>query len=115
MRHHEDLSVGERAALTFVIVLVVLLLLALIGYLGGGWEDAKAETSPPPSIYDARIAEIDREAIEGAYRAHIQKLYGVWMLDPSHAEAPARAARGARNGRKAYIDAMTAVDKRSPR
>ena len=105
-----------RFALTLFIVLAVLFALALFGYLTGGWEEtAKAEqASPPPSVYDRRIAEIDREAIEGAYREHNQKLYSVWMSDPSHAEAPARAGRGARNGRKAYIDAMTAVDKRSP-
>ena len=36
-------SIGYRIAITFVIVLVILLVLALISYLGGRWEEAQAQ------------------------------------------------------------------------
>jgi hypothetical protein len=38
MRDLRELSIGHRIALTFMIVLMILFLLALIGFLTGGWE-----------------------------------------------------------------------------
>jgi hypothetical protein len=34
----EDISIGHRIAITTVIIVLVILLLALIGYLTGGWD-----------------------------------------------------------------------------
>ena len=113
MKRLEDMSIGHRVALTVAIVLVILFALALSGYLSGRWDEAGAaaiEASP----YDARIAELEREAIEAAFQEHVRKLYSVWMADPSNAEAPRRAGKGAANGRRAYIDAMTTIDQRAP-
>lgn len=110
MRDLERMTFGERFVLTLVIVLVLLFALALVGYLTGGWE-AQAESEPPPSKYDERLIALDREAVEGAYKAHIQNLYQVWMKAGDE-HAAQRAATGARKGRKAFIDAMTAIDHR---
>jgi hypothetical protein len=112
MKRLEDMSIGHRVALTVVIVLIILFALALCGYLTGGWDNADAaptEASP----YDTRLAELDREAIEAAYGEHIRKLYSVWMADPGNPESARRVGNGARNGRRAYIDAMIAVDQRT--
>lgn len=38
MRNLQDMSLGNRIALTFVIVLIILLALAFIGWSTGGWE-----------------------------------------------------------------------------
>jgi hypothetical protein len=113
MKRLEDMTFGQRAALTVVICLVILFALALFGYLTGGWDEADAapfDASP----YDARIAEIEREAVDAAFAEHVRKLYGVWMADPGNVEAPRRAGKGAQNGRRAYIDAMGAIDLRAP-
>jgi hypothetical protein len=114
MKRLEDMTFGQRAALTVVICLVILFALALFGYLTGGWDNADAapyEQSP----YDARIIELEREAIEAAFQEHVRKLYSVWMAEPANPESARRVGRGASNGRKAYIDAMGAIDLRAPK
>jgi hypothetical protein len=104
----EDLSIGHRIAITVVIVLAILFALALYGYLTGGWE-AEAQVVPA-SKYDKRIAELDREAIDAAYRDKIEALFTTWLSDPS--DQPSRAVKGAQNARRAYIGAMTEIEKR---
>jgi hypothetical protein len=104
----EDLSIGHRIAITVVIVLAILFALALYGYLTGSWE-AEAQTVPP-SKYDKRIAELDREAIDEAYKEKIIALFNTWLSDPS--EQPSRAVKGAQNARRAYIGAMQAIERK---
>jgi hypothetical protein len=62
------------------------------------------------SVYDDRLTELDRQAIEQAYQRHIMLLFENWVKDP--AQQPARALTGASTARAAYIDAMTAIDSR---
>jgi hypothetical protein len=76
----------------------------------------QGEAVPPasaPSVYDEELARIDREALGAAYRAQVIHLYEVWMRDPTG--QPERAVAGERRARKAFIDAMTAIDARFPR
>ena len=108
MSRLEDLPIGKRIVITVIILLVILFALALFGYLTGGWE-AEAQAIPP-SKYDKRIAELDREAIDEAYRDKIIALFGTWLSDPS--EQPSRAVKGAQNARRAYIGAMQAIEKK---
>jgi hypothetical protein len=104
----EDLSIGHRIAITVIVMLAILFALALYGYLTGGWE---AEAQPlPPSKYDKRIAELDREAIDEAYKEKIIALFNTWLSDPS--EQPSRAVKGAQNARRAYIGAMQAIERK---
>jgi hypothetical protein len=104
----EDLSIGHRIAISVIIVLAILFALALFGYLTGGWE-AEAQVVPP-SKFDKRIAELDREAIDEAYKEKIIALFNTWLSDPS--EQPSRAVKGAQNARRAYIGAMQAIERR---
>jgi hypothetical protein len=104
----ENLSVGKRIAITIIIVLAILFALALYGYLTDAWE-AEAQTLPP-SKFDKRIAELDREAIDEAYKEKIIALFNTWLSDPS--EQPSRAVKGAQNARRAYIGAMQAIERK---
>lgn len=63
-----------------------------------------------PSEYDARLLALDKEAIEAAYREHVQRLYSTWMKDETG--QPARAVTGARQAQRAYIDSMNAIKRR---
>ncbi len=73
--------------------------------------DAQGEVSPiQPSIYNNRLDQLDREALEIAYRNHIVQMFEGWMKDPT--AQPVRAQAGHRNARKAFIDTMTAFDQR---
>jgi hypothetical protein len=108
MRSLEDMHIGQRVMLTVAIVVIVILILACIGYLSGRWE-AEAQTIAP-SKFDKRIVELDREAIDEAYREKIQALFNTWLSDPS--DQPTRALKGAQNARRAYIGAMQAIERK---
>jgi hypothetical protein len=56
---------------------------------------------------------LDREAIETAYKTQIEHLFAVWMKDETG--QPARAVSGARSARRAFIGAMTEIEKRERR
>lgn len=94
--------------------------IVLLALAGGGalaFLGASSAPAPPPGLepspYDERMANIEREAIEGAFRAQMQSLFLTWMKDP-HGQ-PGRAITGAAIARKAYIDSMSAIDGRSRR
>jgi len=72
--------------------------------------EAPVRSEAPPSKYDAHILQLDREAIEAAYREQVVHLFAVWMKDG--AGQPGRAATGTRQARAAYIAAMTEIEKR---
>lgn len=109
----EAMTFAQRFMLTVVIVLVILFALALFGYLTGRWDEAGAQPIPqalPPSEHDARLVALDKEAIEAAYRAHVQLMYSGWMKDD--AGQPYRALTGTRQAQRAYIRSMDAIKRR---
>lgn len=108
MRDLQDMHIGQRVMLTVALIVIIIILLACVGYLSGRWE-AEAQTVPP-SKFDKRIAELDREAIDLAYKEKIQALFNTWLSDPS--EQPSRAVKGAQNARRAYIGAMQAIERK---
>jgi uncharacterized protein YneF (UPF0154 family) len=116
MRSLENISIGNRIALTVAIIVIIVILLACVGYLSGRWE-AEAQTqrllpSSPPLIskYESRLLELDREAADQAYRDQIMHLFQTWMKDER--EQPVRALVGARQARSAYERVMNAIEER---
>jgi len=113
----EELSIGRRIVLTAAVVIVALLLLALFGYLTGGWE-AQGETRSgpslilmlPPSKWDAKIIELDKQALDEAYVNKIKLLFDVWVREGR--ETPERPVKGATEARRAYIEIMQAIEQR---
>jgi hypothetical protein len=71
---------------------------------------AAEETPSPPSPYDAHLRELDRLALDDAYRGQLAKLFTVWMAD-SHGQ-PGRAVNGANRARRAYIAVMKEIEAR---
>lgn len=64
----------------------------------------------PPSAHDARLIALDKEAIEAAYREHVQRMYSGWMKDDTG--QPTRALTGVRQAQRAYIASMDAINQR---
>ena len=91
--------------------IVGLLILAMLAYIALAAPSAPVLPLPPPSKYDARLVQLDRDAIEKAYSEHLVNLFLVWMKDPE-TDQPRRAVVGARRAQKAYIGAMTEIEKR---
>ena len=63
-----------------------------------------------PAQHEVRLIELDREAIEAAYRQHVQSVFMTWMKDATG--QPDRAVRGVNIARKAYVDAMGKIEER---
>ena len=113
----EDLSIGHRIAITVIIVLVVLFALALYSYLAGRWDAEAAQTQQTdptwvPSKWDDHIDDLERQALDEAFKKHIMQLYSVWVTDSYQPRIPPKALVGARNARDAYIRSMESIEKR---
>src|SRR5262245_56377569 len=94
----------------------IIILVSATLLLAWAWAAQKQEQEPvskqtletiPPQFFD-RVVTLEREAIDNAFRLHIQALYGSWMKDDSG--QPQRAKRGEMQARKAYIESMLALD-----
>lgn len=76
--------------------------------------DVQSESEPlPPSVYDQQMIELDKEAVAEAYRRHTMQLFDGWMRDPTG--QPKRLIGGIAKSRKAFIEAMTVLDKGAKR
>lgn len=88
--------------LIFAIVVIVLILLACVGYLSGRWEEANAQQGPITDICiiddeaRERVRNIMIDAVDEALHDQIKVLFQVWMKDdrgqPDRARVGARAA-----------------------
>lgn len=96
-----------RCVLGIGVLVVTLLVLFLIEVAEG---QPPAPEPLPITIYDDMMNDLDREALRKAYVRHVAHLYEQWMRDPIN--QPFRAQTGYRLGRKAFVDAMTAIDAR---
>jgi hypothetical protein len=116
MRSLEDMHIGQRVMLTVAILVIILILLACVGYLSGRWEVEAAQVpgEPPwvPSKYDDQIDELERQALGEAFKKHIGQLYSIWVTDNYQPRIPPKALVGARNARDAYIRSMEKIEKR---
>ena len=108
----EELSLGQRVVLTAVIVIVILLAMAFIGFSTGRWEaGAEGRIREPRaiSIYDREMVLMEREAAQEAYKAHVQLLFKNWMADDK--DQPERAIVGVRRAQRAYIAILTDLNR----
>jgi hypothetical protein len=117
MRSLEDMHIGQRVMLTVAIVVIIIILLACVGYLSGRWEVEAAQTQQTdptwvPSKWDDQIDELERQALGEAFKKHIGQLYSIWVTDSYQPRIPPRAIVGARNARDAYIRSMEKIEKR---
>jgi hypothetical protein len=104
---------GHRAIVVAVLLCVAAVLYAMLPLL-------QAQVPPPvregmlvheiPPQYRTLMVKVEREAIEAAYKQQIMRLFDGWVRD--HNEQPARALRGVEVAREAFVDAMSAIDRR---
>ena len=109
----DELSIGQRIIVTFIIVLVILFAFALMGWISGRWDEAPA--APRLELYsgipiDLHLLKLDRLALEDAYHAQLLKLFGVWLAQGAGDATHFR--NGLRNARRAYSEAHQEMDKR---
>jgi|SRR5215467_12085304 len=120
MKRLEDLTVWQRLILAIAIVLAVfLLLLGLSRWFGEAAAQKIPELPPLPpkgafigkaTPWDQKMIDLDREALDLAYKDTIQHLFSVWTRDDEG--QPARAIKGAIQARRAYILVSEGLDRR---
>lgn len=93
----------------FVGLLTCLLGIFFVAFVAAG-QPATIPPRLPSTPYDERIVALDKEAIEAAYREHVQRMYSGWMKD--EAGQPTRALTGVRQAQRAYIASMDAIKRR---
>jgi len=101
--------VPQRIVATVVIVIAALLVLFVVGMF-------TVEGQPialVPPRFESHLIKLDREAIDEAYKAHIRRLFDIWVTDyAANIGQPPRAVKGANNARGAYVQSITAIEKR---
>ena len=88
---------------------LVVLALCLIFMLAVN--EAKEPEELPPSIHDERLIALDKAALERAYQEQMVHLFAVWLRDQT--KQPERFKAGARQARRAYIEAMAGIEQRA--
>jgi hypothetical protein len=97
-----------RIIVMTVIIIMVLLTLFIVGMFSV--EGAPEEWIP--SKWDDHIDELERRALDEAFKKHIMQLYSVWVTDNYQPRIPPKALIGARHARDAYIRSMEAIETR---
>ena len=102
----------RRAIIAFAIIVFVLLLMALIGWMSGGWDEAEGAT---PDFYqgiplDEKLLTLDKRALDEAYHQHIIKLWNIWLTDG--AKEATRVHNGLRISRQSYEYAAAQITRR---
>ena len=88
-----------------IVTIVVVMILIFLAERAGGEE----------SIYqgvplDEHLLRLDKEALEEAYKAHVQLLFSVWLKDDI--KVVHRINTGLANGRRAYFMAREKLEER---
>ena len=105
-----------------IVIRVVLLLLVAVIIVFGITIHFQARAQPIPvsqgktqvvylvSKFEPHLLELERAALDEAFKQKITSLWTIWMSD-DHGQ-PARAINGAAQARKAYIASMTEIERR---
>jgi len=98
------------AACFFVIAGSVVVIVTGPDITNNEYKIAAADEPLFTSKYDDRLLELEKQAIDNAYRQKGEDLIRVWFLDESG--QPGRFLSGIRAARKKYIDMQNALEKR---
>jgi|SRR5262245_26321572 len=105
-------SLAERVITTMIIVIAVLILLAVIGWCTGRWEQ-NAQAQPmvltlPPTKWDQKMLELDKQALDEAYVAKIKQLFDVWVREGL--SSPEGPVKGHAQAQRAYVYGQQALE-----
>jgi len=106
--NRDALSLRQRIIIAAAIVLAVFLVLLGVSRWFG---EAEAQALIPKATpWDARMLELDREALDEAYKDVITHLFEVFVR--GDADQPGRTIIGAAKARRSYAQVMEAIERR---
>src|SRR5262245_30620437 len=100
-----------RQYLWAALALVIAVVLAYV-LLSLAKDDAQGQIilMLPPSKWDAKILELDKQALDEAYVHKIKQLFDVWVREGR--DNPERPVKGATEARRAYQQISEAIETR---
>jgi hypothetical protein len=109
MKSLEELSIRARIGLFFAIIIIVIALIYIVGSFTHA-EGEEAEQIYQGVPINAHLLQLDKEALEVAYKEHLKLLFSVWLRDDI--TTVHRINNGLRNARRAYAHAAEQIEKR---
>ena len=119
--------IGHRVMLTVAIIVIVLILLACVGYFSGNWNEdetarpgygfvmASAESVSEICMDEAtreRVREIILEGVDESLKEHTKHIFSIWLKDST--DQPRRAISGMQTGIRAYLGSRANAMKWAP-
>jgi len=109
------MDISQRRTILLVVTIGMLTIALLSEFLRrqdtqDDFQLAAAEEALTASKYDDKLLELEKQAIDNAYRQKAEDLIRVWHLDETG--QPGRFLTGVRAARKRYIEMMNAIEKR---
>jgi hypothetical protein len=99
-----------RDALNVIGIMCVIGAVIVLVLWAGSACCADAQSVYVVTKYEGKLLELERAAIDDAFRQKITSLWTVWMSDEKG--QPARAVAGATQARKAYVASMQEIERR---
>jgi len=114
----EQQTFAQRIVLTTVIVIAVLLILAIIGWaLGPDEAQGQAREQSiepslmltlPPTKWDAKLLELDRQALDAAYVKKVEQLFDVFVREGLSTDEG--IMKGHAQAQRAYLKGQRAIE-----
>jgi|SRR5215475_5588397 len=118
MKSLDEYKLSTRIITTVILILVILAVLSFIGWISGGWEaqgqarEQSVEPSLiltlPPTKWDGKLLELDKQALDEAYIAKVKQLFDVWVREGLSSDEG--AMKGHAQAQRAYLKAQRAVE-----
>ena len=98
-----------------IIIAVMLFLFVVYALVEPEHAAAEQQQTPlvlmlPPSKWDGKIIELDKQALDEAYLTKMRQLFDVFVREGT--DFPERPVKGAAQARRAYMQIMQAIEVR---
>jgi len=100
------------ARMIIVVLIAIIIAVGLLLFLPDATGEQKIAEQRVPSKWDDHIDDLERQALDEAFKRHIMQLYNVWVTDNYQPKIPPKAVIGARNARDAYVRSMESIEQR---
>ena len=101
---------ARRAIATFISIVVIVIIMAIYGCVRDD-DRAKAEERIYQGVpLNKHLLELDKQALEAAYKDHLKLLFSVWLKDD--VSVVHRINEGLRRARRAYDEASARIQER---
>jgi len=108
MQPLEDMPLLQRIVVLLIIVAVVLFFLMIASWYSSSAQNLRLTL--PPSKWDRKMLELDKEALDIAYKNKVAQLFNIWVT--SGLETDEGAVKGHAQAQRAFIWSQQRIELR---